>query len=337
MLSNSAGVGFLLVVWVAAASLVAQTPSPAAAMIDGEAISVAEVRQELGVALGERKITEAERPVLEAQTLGLLINRCLVLQYMERNHLGATPDDVQVAIDEFTKQLSAQNRTLDDHLRTLGFTPAELRRLFAWEIGWPRYLEKKLTPENLNKYFMSSRREFDGTKLVVRHILLKVANSASADEAQTAASTLKQLREQVLKGEITFAAAAEKHSQGATAAQGGLLGEIGRHAPMPATFNEAAFALKPGEISPPVATQFGVHLILCEREIPGTLTLENAEVQKAVRLELIRYLFQVMAERQRAGKKIEFTGAVPYLRPGTNELVLPTKSAAGPTAPPVEK
>ncbi len=75
-------------------------------------------------------------------------------------------------------------------------------------------------------------------------------------------------------------------------------------------------------------TQFGVHLIECVKELPGNLTLADPEVEKQVRVELIRYLFNVMADRERAGKKISFTGAMPYLKPGTNELVIPTAAAA---------
>lgn len=302
--------------------------SPAAAKIDDDAISVAEVRQELGVALGDRKITDAERPVLEAQTLGLLVNRFLVVKYLERNHLGASADDVNLAVDEFKKQLAQQNKTLDSHLETLGFTEAELKRLFAWEIGWPRYLNKKLDQENLAKYFNAYKRNFDGTKLIVRHILIKVENTADAGAVQAAANKITQIKTDIVAGKISFADAAKQFSQGATAAQGGDLGEIGRHAPMPASFNDAAFELTAGKLSNPVMTQFGVHLIECVKELPGNLTLADPEVEKQVRVELIRYLFNVMADRERAGKNISFTGAMPYLKPGTNELVIPPAVAA---------
>jgi parvulin-like peptidyl-prolyl isomerase len=312
-----------------------QAQSPVAVKIDEDAISVAEVRQELGVALKNRPISEQERPVLEAQTLGLLINRYLVVKYMDRNHLGASAEDVNLSIEEFKKQLAQQNKTLDQHLKTLGFTEAELKRLFAWEIGWPSYLTKKLTAENLDKYFRAYKRNFDGTKLVVRHILLKVENTADPVAVQAAAQKLLQLKTDIEAGKVTFVDAAKQHSQGATAAQGGDLGEIERYKPMPASFNDAAYDLTVGKISNPVMTNFGVHLIFCEKEIPGTATLKDAEVEKAVREELIRYLFNVMAERERKDKKIVFTGAMPYLHPETRALVVPNAPAtpANPLTP----
>ncbi len=174
--------------------------SPAAAKIDDDSISVAEVRQELGVALGDRQITEAERPVLEAQTLGLLVNRFLVVKYLERNHLGASADDVNLAVEEFKKQLAQQNKTLESHLQNLGFTEDELKRLFAWEIGWPSYLNKKLDQENLTKYFNAYKRNFDGTKLIVRHILIKVENTADSAAVQAAVNKITQIKADIVAG-----------------------------------------------------------------------------------------------------------------------------------------
>lgn len=95
----------------------------------------------------------------------------------------------------------------------------------------------------------SSGQPFDTSeKFHVRHILLK-----SEDDAK--------LAEKVLKGGADFVQTAKSLSiDEATAEKGGDLGWIGR-GKMLKPFEDVAFALKPGEISGPVKTQFGWHII----------------------------------------------------------------------------
>lgn len=87
-------------------------------------------------------------------------------------------------------------------------------------------------------------------RIHARHILVK-----TEDEARTLVGKLK--------GGADFAELAKKNSIGPSAPQGGDLGYFERGQMVPA-FEDAAFALKPGEISEPVKTQFGWHVILVE-------------------------------------------------------------------------
>ncbi|MCE9525651.1 MAG: peptidyl-prolyl cis-trans isomerase, partial [Planctomycetales bacterium] len=101
-----------------------------------------------------------------------------------------------------------------------------------------------------------------------------------------------------------FADAAKKHSQAPTAKDVGNIGTIRRHEPMPEDFSKAAFALKKGEVSPPVVSPFGVHLIQVQEIIPGRRTWEDCreELRPAVTL----YLFRWIAEKQRKEAKISY-------------------------------
>ncbi|RCX07558.1 peptidylprolyl isomerase [Extensimonas vulgaris] len=95
------------------------------------------------------------------------------------------------------------------------------------------------------------------TQSHVRHILLRTGPQLSETAA---AARLAELRRRMLAGTADFADLAREYSQDGSAKQGGDLGWVnpGRFVP---EFEEAMNALKPGEISEPVVTRFGVHLI----------------------------------------------------------------------------
>ncbi|MDX1945573.1 MAG: peptidylprolyl isomerase, partial [Pirellulaceae bacterium] len=220
-----------------------------------------------------------------------VIDRQLVLRALSRLGKAASDQDVAHALAGLEKQLTAQKITLAEHCRQIGLTEDDVRALLRWRLSWQAYLAEFLTDENLQKYFGKHRAEFDGTQLRVAHILLKDATLADG------------LRADIAAGKITFAEAAKKHSTGPSAADGGDIGWIERRQPMPEAFSKAAFALKPGEVSPPVSTAFGTHLIQVLETRPGQRTWRDAsaELKPAVAL----FLFRFLADQERKSAKIE--------------------------------
>jgi hypothetical protein len=81
------------------------------------------------------------------------------------------------------------------------------------------------------------------------------------EEAQ---ESIRDLQQRIQSGEMTFVQAAIEYSDCPSGQDGGMLGEFGRGAMVPA-FEEAAFALPVGGMSDVVETQFGYHLILREQ------------------------------------------------------------------------
>lgn len=103
-------------------------------------------------------------------------------------------------------------------------------------------------------------RRNDSTEFKARHILFKAEGDAQMQEATAKAQLL---RARLVKG-LDFAKTAEEQSEDPSAkGNGGDLGWFNA-AKMVKPFSEAAAALKPGEISQPVRTQYGVHLIKLE-------------------------------------------------------------------------
>ncbi len=99
-----------------------------------------------------------------------------------------------------------------------------------------------------------------GEKIRARHILFRV--DTSDDDEKATVLRLQNLREQILSGERTFEAAAEEYSKDeVTASKGGELGFFELDDFQVEAFREAVKGLEPGEISEPVKTRFGFHII----------------------------------------------------------------------------
>jgi parvulin-like peptidyl-prolyl isomerase len=194
-----------------------------------------------------------------------------------------------------------------------------LRRHFAWTQTWQRYLERYVTDENLEKYFEQNRRHFDGSQLRVSHILFAAENAEDPESLNAAIQKSRQVRKSIEDGTLSFAEAAAQHSNAPTAKEGGDIGFIGRHEPMPEAFSKAAFSLEKGKISEPVVTVFGVHLIQWTDHKPGQRTWFDA--RRELEESITQYLFRRLADRHREEFPVEFTSTMPYFKPGTNEVV----------------
>ncbi len=204
------------------------------------------------------------------------------------------------AADKFARSLYVQ-RVLAEQALSAGLANA------APDAGTPRfarerdlarqYLQSQIPPPpseaTLREY---ARTEYDRfperytdqkEQVKVRHILLPVAADGSDDAAvqAKAQALLAQLR-----GGADFAALAREYSSDkGSASRGGELGWFARGRMVPA-FEAAAFALqKPGELSAPVKTQFGWHIIELQEHRPaGVISFEQArpELERGVRAQL---------------------------------------------------
>ncbi len=121
-------------------------------------------------------------------------------------------------------------------------------------------------------------RKADTTEFKARHILFKAEGDTQIQEATAKAQLL---RERLVKG-LDFAKTAEVQSEDPSAkGKGGDLGWFNA-AKMVKPFTEAAAALKVGEISQPVRTQFGIHLIKLEGRREKTFEDLKADLAREI-------------------------------------------------------
>ncbi|WP_345251747.1 peptidylprolyl isomerase [Pigmentiphaga soli] len=93
-----------------------------------------------------------------------------------------------------------------------------------------------------------------------RHILIRTSEVMTSDQAR---DRLANIRQRIVEGGVSFADMARQYSNDASAPQGGDLGWLSPNETVP-EFEHAMDALKPGEISQPVQSPFGWHLIMVE-------------------------------------------------------------------------
>lgn len=317
------------VAYLALATLCAISNSPAfaqptsaattvVARVNGQPIYASEVQQQLKLVLRGRKPSAAALKLLQAQTIEQLIGRKLVLHFLDEKDLAANDKELDVEIGRIRKRLSATGVTLEQHLGKTQQDIDSLRRALAWQISWQRYLDQFLSEENLKKFYQRRQRQFDGSQVRVAHILWKVDDAADRQSVAQATEKAAALRKKITSGEVSFSEAAAQHSQSPSKDKGGNIGFITRHESMPEPFARAAFDLQPGEVSAPVATPFGVHLIQCVEIKPGQKAWR--ETRPAVEQAATQFLFDWIVGRARPDAKVEYTDALPYFKPGTREL-----------------
>ena len=189
---------------------------------------------------------------------------------------------------------------------------------------------KKAIPvpeEDLRKYYAENAARYTAAEeRHARHILIKADKGAAPDVRQKAKARAEALLIEARKTPAGFADLAKKNSDDAgSAAQGGDLDFFGRGA-MVKPFEDAAFAMKPGEISNVVESDFGYHIIKLEAVRGG-----EKKPFEAVRPVIEDEVRQQLASKRWAEAAEQFTNAVyeqsDSLQPVIDKLKLEKRTA----------
>jgi len=132
--------------------------------------------------------------------------------------------------------------------------------------------------DEIDVYYEDHPDEFYNPKTVeARHILIKLSQDASPEDIAKAKERIEVVLEKA-KGGQDFAELAKEYSEDSSKDKGGYLGTFRRDA-MVEPFSEKAFSMKAGEISEPVRTPFGWHIIKVEKVNEATTTaLTDAKI-----------------------------------------------------------
>lgn len=224
-----------------------------------------------------------------------LIDQAIVLDYLE-SRPKAKPLDISVEIKKIEDELARSEQTLDQWLADTKRHRVDLEFKLRWRKRWGSYLERWLNdPAARKSAFERWHFQFDGSKVEVAQILLK-RDSQRSRKTQTELKQLAQsiwtrltnsTNDQSESPQTTVDAEIWKeevltHSDSPNrnaANTPGYVGWIEYQTPMPERFSIAAFDLSVDQVSKPIETGLGIHIIRLLKKQPGKRSQTECKTQ----------------------------------------------------------
>jgi parvulin-like peptidyl-prolyl isomerase len=254
-----------------------------------------------------RHIPPDKRLGVRDHILEQLIDRRLIEQFLQSRKVEAPQRELDRQLALLRRIIEHGEGDFETTIARLGFTEESLRKHLALPLAWQAHVRRVVTDQRLREYFAEHQARFDGTEVRASQIVVTLdadAGPAAWDEAE---QSLRDVRQRILDGQVTFAAAARQHSTAPSGRQGGDLGYFPYRGRLPADIASAAFALQPGEIGQPFRSTFGVHLVTATDRKPGSLSLEDARDE--VWEQLAAEMWDEQVRTERAAAKIEWQTA----------------------------
>lgn len=274
-------------------------PGRVVVKVNGTAITAGDVE----FAATTRQIKADERAAREPKLIEELIDRQLIREYLGKRKITVPENELAFQIQLAEDAIKKHGDDPATLLPKLGYTPERLKSELGLPLAWQAYARHTITLPQTKEYFDEHRAELDGTRLRARQIFLKLPAKPTDADVAAKSTRLNELKAQITAGKTSFADAARMHSESPTKEQGGDVGVFGARGKLPTSVTRAAFALKVNEISEPIVSTFGVHLIQVTERIPGDLSLED--VRPLILERLSEQLWSEAVRGERKTAKIE--------------------------------
>lgn len=251
-----------------------------AAVVNRDVIALSEVEKRAAPELaraGQQERDPAKRAELRTRiikgSLDALIGEKLMEEQIQELGLGVTDAELEAAMADVRRQNNAaDDAAFERLLASEGFTLAAYKDFLRKQMGRMKLVQMRVSPkvkvseEDLKAaYTQYSKMESGDSEVHARHILVQVDPNAPADKVEAARKKAEALAAEARKPGVDFVALAKAKSEGPSAADGGDLGFFKRGVMVPA-FERVAFSLNQGEVSEPVRTQFGWHILKVEEK-----------------------------------------------------------------------
>lgn len=306
-----------------ALSVAAQTPAPAPAPAPTAAPaapSAATAKQVLATVNGEPILRGEVESLLDqfaipvgseskayTSAMDLLVNTKVLAQFLRAQRLEVKPADIAAVVAEYESSAKAQGSSLATELSNTNTTMEAFQERIARSLQWKQYVLGRATDAELKKYAEANKDFLNGTQVRASHILVELPDGADAQAKEAARQKLLSIKKEIEGGKITFADAANKYSEDPGNKQtpsGGDLDFFPRKGRFIEPFSAKAFTMRKGEISEPIETEFGLHLIQVTDRREGQ-PVEFEKAKPAILEQYAAELQEQIVKAERAKAKIQ--------------------------------
>jgi len=285
-------------------SLRAEIVDRVVASVNNEVITLSELQEAVSLyrlQLGNQpKAQESitEEKGFQRRVLEELVNKKLVDGFAVKSGIQASEEEVDQAVQEVLSRNKLTKGNLEDALKQDGLSYNEYRKQIHDQIVKVKLINREVRP-NINisddavrEYYLNHPEQFQTEPgVVIRHILFLLPPKADEKTVQDMEKKARQVKEEILKGR-PFEEAAQRYSQDlATAPQGGALGFFRMKDLIP-QFKAVVTQLQEGEVSDPIRTASGLHLMKLDERTSG-----NQRPFDKVKEEIRSRLFEDRGER----------------------------------------
>lgn len=281
------------------------------AVIDGTEISADKFNE-----LIERR-TKSRRQVphrlammYKSRTLQQVIDDHLITKKLDQVGVEVTDKDVEDKYKEFRERFpndEAFQQFLDRSNVTVERIKEDMRKSERLKKHLEKEYDIKVDEKAAREYYDKNAKSFEKKERVkASHILLKMEKDADEKKQGEVKKKAEELAEKAKGGE-DFATLAKTHSEGPSAKRGGSLGTFPKGRMVP-EFDKVAFELEEGEVSAPVKTRFGYHVIKVEeKKEAGKQAFADAkeDIMKRLERQKLRESMDKFIKSLRDGAEIE--------------------------------
>ena len=249
---------------VVAQGATAQDMLRPAAVVNDEVISMLDLEMRVRLALlstGRSDTPEIRQRIVSRVMRGLIDER---LQAQEAERLDITVTDAQIS--GAVEDLANQNQMTADGfigiLERRGVLPQAFKDQIRAQLTWQALVARRLRPsvrvtdDEVDEVVSRITTNQGRVQSRVSEIFLGVDTAGDEDEVKQSAQRLFE----ELRAGVDFAALAQEFSESATASSGGDLGWV-QDGQLDEELDRALSAMRPGELSPPIRTLGGYHII----------------------------------------------------------------------------
>ena len=236
-----------------------------------------------------RTVTPEKIAEIRKKALDELIKRELYYQEAKRTGLRVERSEINEGLETIKKRFKSK-KEYREALKQAGISEDDLRKDIERNLLIQKFYQKEVidksmvSDEYLKDYYEKNKKDFLRPEAVhIRHILIKVDPSSSSEEKNKKKETAQDILKRLRSGE-DFAELAYKYSDDDWRVKGGDLGLLHRGRLLP-ELEEAAFKMKPGEISDLIETIYGYHIIKLEEKLPPT-QFSFEEIKDKLRKEI---------------------------------------------------